>query len=254
MTKKEYTTVFRDNEQPSLFDRAEMYRASHTKAGISYAFEQLSSTERRRLKLDNMHLLPEMRFTQTYGLPIVEPYRGPLQFTFAAYSNRSKHPSNTTALHFFGGDEKILPTTWYNIDRTTANLIDYPLVIGPDSSLFVDAPFAYNLTSVYRSRFSTAHWQCCGIPTVPLFSFADANSLKYCLDGFPEDSVVALTGVGHESHVGSEKLWHYCVGKMIEEKHPRTLIIYGGTEEKYNILGVSVLYIPDHIHTNLRKL
>lgn len=156
--------------------------------------------------------------------------------------------------HFFGDDEKIIPPTWNNLDKTTMKLMGCPLVIGPDPSLYVDLGMAMNITNLYRTRFTTSHWQQSGIPTVPVFTFGDIQSLSYCLDGFPEDSVVALTGVGHERSISSEKLWLYCVNRMIEEKHPRMLIIYGGTEEKYNSLGVPYKYIPDHIHSKLRSL
>ncbi len=254
MTKNEYFKVFREINEPNLFDRTTNFWASHTTAGISYAFEQLSSTQQRRLKLDNMHLLPEMQLTSTYGIPIVEPFQGEVDCAIVAYCRRNKYQTSTTGVHFFGDYEKIIPPTWNNLDRTTANLIGYPLVIGPDPSLYVDLGMAINITSVYRLRFTTSHWQQCGIPTVPIFTFGDVRSLPYCLDGFPEDSVVALTGVGHEGSISAEKLWNYCVNRMIEEKRPRMLIIYGGTEEKYKSLGVPFKYIPDHIHSKLRSL
>ncbi len=254
MTSKEYFKYIYEYNTPNLFDRVTNFWASHTKAGISYAFEHLSSTQKRRLKIDNMHLLPEMRLTSTYGLPIVDPLRSNIDCDIVSYSKRKQFCSSTTGIHFFGDDEKIIPTTWNNLEKTTANLVEYPLVIGPDPSLYVDLGMAINITNVYRSRFVTSHWQQNGIPTVPLFTFGDISSLAYCLDGFPEDSVVALSGVGHERSVSSEKLWNFCVNRMIEEKYPSMLIIYGGTEEKYKSLGVPYKYIPDHIHLKLRNL
>lgn len=254
MTKNAYFKAIRENNKPNLFDKVTNFWASHTKAGISYAFEHLSSTQKRRLKLDNMHLLSEIRLTSTYGLPIVNAYQGDVDFEIVAYSKRSKCCASSTGIHFFGDDEKIIPPTWNNLDKTTMKLMGCPLVIGPDPSLYIDLGMAMNITNLYRTRFTTSHWQQSGIPTVPVFTFGDIQSLSYCLDGFPEDSVVALTGVGHERSISSEKLWLYCVNRMIEEKHPRMLIIYGGTEEKYNSLGIPYKYIPDHIHSKLRSL
>lgn len=255
MTKQGFLQLCSSSSEELLFDRKSMYNVSHTETGIHYAFDQLSTTMQRRLKQDNMHLLPEMDLTSGFGLPSVEAYNGRLDYSyFVPFSRRRNYPVQDTAIHFFGYDEVIYGPSWIRIDETTAKIKDYPLIIGPDFSVFVDAPFPINLFNVYRSRTSTSHWQRWGLPAVPVFSFGDVNSLSYCLEGLPCDSVIALTGVGHESSRSAEKLWNYCVSYMIEVKRPTNLIIYGGTEYKYRSLGVPVRYIPDHINLKLRAI
>ena len=65
-----------------------------------------------------------------------------------------------------------------------------------------------NRDSVYHSRFITAYWQKCGYQVIPTASWGDANSFKYCFEGLPEHSVIAVCGIGHDQDKSRKTLWH----------------------------------------------
>jgi hypothetical protein len=66
----------------------------------------------------------------------------------------------------------------------------------PDHSIFVDVPDVVNMYNVYKSRFAGAYWQHCGYNVIPTLTYGNADSFRYCFDGFPERSVVALGCLG----------------------------------------------------------
>ena len=109
-----------------------------------------------------------------------------------------------------------------------------------------------NRDSVYHSRFITAYWQKCGYQVIPTASWGDANSFKYCFEGLPEHSVIAVCGIGHDQDKSRKTLWHIAVHRLIAEKKPTALVIYGGKQEDYQQLPVKVKYIPDFINQHFR--
>ena len=65
---------------------------------------------------------------------------------------------------------------------------------------------------------------------------------------------IAICGIGHDQDKSRNTLWHVAAHRLIEEKKPTTLIIYGGKQENYLKLPVKVKYIPDFINQHLRIL
>ena len=129
-------------------------------------------------------------------------------------------------------------------------------LFAPDFSLFVgdDRYQQVNKQDIYRSRFIAAYWQQCGYQVIPTASWGDANSFKYCFEGLPENSVIAVCGIGHNQDKAHKALWNVAVSRLIEEKKPTVLVIYGGKEDDYLQLPVKVKYIPDFINQHLRGL
>ncbi len=254
MKKYEYFKGLQDEDLP-LFPLKERYRITHTGRGKNIVFARLPLSEQRKMRYENMHLMCGMDFTIEDKMPIVAPYNGNLDFEFVSYANRARHNGKGEAIHFFLDDYRIA-SVWNNLERVTHSLYKYDYLFAPDFSLFTDDDRYHqvNKQDVYRSRFIAAYWQKCGYQVIPTASWGDANSFKYCFEGLPENSVIAVCGIGHDQDRAHKTLWNVAVHRLIEEKKPTTLVVYGGKQENYLRLPVKVKYIPDFINQHLRGL
>ena len=58
-------------------------------------------------------------------------------------------------------------------------------------------------------RFRDAIWCMCGYNVIPTASWGNADSFKYCYEGLPENSIIAVGGMGHHHCRAAESLWHF---------------------------------------------
>lgn len=254
MTKTEYFLMMQ-SEPFALFPPKVRYWMTHTASGKNVYFAKLPESVQRKMRIENAHLMYGMKFTVENKMPEVAPYNGSLDFNLVSYVDRAKHHGKNEALHFFLDDYKFL-SVWNSLERVTHSLYKYDYLFAPDFSLFTDDDKFHNINrdSVYHSRFIAAYWQQCGYQVIPTASWGDANSFKYCFEGLPENSVIAVCGIGHNQDKSHNTLWQVAVHRLIAEKKPTTLIIYGGKQDDYQQLPVKVKYIPDFINEHLRDL
>lgn len=241
------------SERTFLFSPKEDYLLTHTARGRNIRFSKLPYTRQRIMRYENMHLMEGLDFVN--GIPMVAPYNGPLDFKMVPFTERAKHSGEGDALHFFLHDYKF-ELVWDKLELVTHSLCKFDCLFAPDFSLYTDDDRfqQINRQNIYRSRFVAAYWQKCGYQVIPTASWGDANSFSYCFEGLPEHSVIAVCGIGHGQCKAARILWHIAIARLIEEKKPTTIIVYGGNEEDALQIPVNVKYIPDFINTKLRKL
>lgn len=237
----------------SLFPKKMMYHLDHTKRGKNLLLTGLPDSVQRRITCDNMHLVHNMRFTDEHNFPILSAYNPEyLDFELFSYKDRNKHKVGKWAVHFFQNDYTFIKAITDRLEATTSTLIDCDVLFAPDCSLYVDAPDFINMQNVFRSRFAAAYWQSLGFNVIQTASWGNANSFRYCFEGLAEHSVTAICGIGHDYCSQAKHLWHYAVQRLIEEKSPTKLIVYGGKQDSLSNLDIPVFYYEDHITKHFR--
>lgn len=88
----------------------------------------------------------------------------------------------------------------------------------------------YNTQNLYRTRFVGAYWQLCVYSIIPTAIWGNIDSFKYCFEGLPEHSVIAVSGMGHHDSKGDENLWYYALQELERQRHPVMIIVYGEQE------------------------
>lgn len=124
----------------------------------------------------------------------------------------------------------------------------------PDHSLFIEEDlFSFlNKQSIYRSRFAGACCQARGFDVIPTASWGGADSFEYCFEGLPENSVIALCGIGIDFCRNAQDLWEYGVRELEARLSPKYLIVCGN-ERKVPGLSTPVMFIPPHIVTKFKS-
>lgn len=139
-----------------------------------------------------------------------------------------------------------------NLERTTFQLRKFDYVFAPDYSIYVDGSLQPNKQAVYDNHLAAAHWQRIGYNVIPTASWGDVDSLRWCFEGLPQHSVIAVCGQGHRKTRGQHTLWVWAIQEVVAQLSPTQILIIG---EEEDIPGVHtpLKFYPDYIHTTLRQ-
>ena len=240
-------------DMPVLFTQKEMYETTRTSSGLSPMYQTMTSSEVAKYRNNNIYLAEGMNFTSS-GMPILNPFTGDANFECVAFDKRSKETGKGQAVHFFIDDYKFANQMWGRLEQTVSSLSKFDYVFTPDYSCYVDAPEMINRINIYKTRFDGAYMQqVCGYNVIPTYCFGDVDSLKFCLDGLPTNSVIAVCGVGIKWSETITRLWKYAIRRLEDEKSPTLILVYG---EPIEIEGLHtpVRFIQDQISKYFRNI
>lgn len=237
-----------------LFTKKDMYYLEHKNTGRSRRFERIPNLKRRKKIYENMHLLEGMDFTNVFHYPQLSAYTGTTDFVSVSYAERNKHNGKNEALHFFLDDYRFRDAVWCNLEQTTYSIGKFDFVYTPDLSLWRDLPTDfYNRENIFRTRFVGAYWQMCGYNVIPTASWGDLSSFAYCFEGLPENSVIAVSGMGNSRSKDAFNRWCYGLRRLEDTKSPILIIVYG-EEVEIQGLHTPLKFVSCFIQEKLRKL
>lgn len=239
-----------DKNDLSLFSKKELWKMAHDARGNSYLLKTIPKVKRRKIMDDNMHLMEGMPFSK--GYPVLRPYNGPTDFSLVSFSDRNRGSFENTAVHFFIDDYRFRDAIWYNLEHSAYSISKFDYVFTPDFSLWRNLKTEYyNQKNLYRTRFVGAYLTLCGFNVIPTASWGGLESFSYCFTGLPEESIIAVSAMGARADQQSFDLWCYGIERLIIEKSPTLLLIYG---EEFEVSGINVpiKFLPTFISNHFR--
>lgn len=155
------------------------------------------------------------------------------------YALKEKNPENI-GVHFFLHDYQF-ERVWNYPDRYTEVLSRFAFVLSPDFSPYSDMPKALKIYNVYRNRWCARYWQEYGITVIPTITWADDDSLSYCLNGVPKHSTIAISTMGEGRWAKWQSLrrnWN----RIIQTLEPDTVLLYGkNIADEFQLTG-NIIY------------
>lgn len=238
--------------EKNLFSKKDLYLMKCQRREFHQLPKRKRSAKARMETFNNMHLAKDMQFTTTNGIPILQPYQGPVDFELYSYSERKGLSGENQAIHFFQYDCTFDNAVWKNLETTTYELRHFDYLFTPDYSLYVDDFLRHqNIDFTYRTRFVGAYWQECGFNVIPTVSWGNANSLPIAIEGFPKYSILAVCGIGNKRSPVHLNLWRYAIKYIEEHLEPLLIIVYGEHVEVPEI-HTPLKFIPDYITKHFR--
>ena len=160
------------------------------------------------------------------GMPIVKRCSDIPEKIFP-YKLRSRRVTlqEKTGIHFFIEDYRF-ECLWKYPTRSINYLKRFYCAIAPDFSLYLDMPYPMKLWNIYRNRWISSFWSLHGINVIPCVSWAGKDSFKYCFDGLPEDSVLAISTNGIKKRSPGEKLFFLGLEELMK-LNPSKVLVYG---------------------------
>ena len=142
--------------------------------------------------------------------------------------------------HFFLDDyqfERIWDDPMTYMDR----LAEFPCVLTPDFSLYMDMPMAMKIWNVYRSRLIGQMMQDRGMHVIPTLSWAEPETYQFCFDGLREGGTVAVSTVGVMRDQSSQAIWKAGMDEAMKRLRPKNVLCYG-SRISYDFGTVPVKY------------
>ena len=122
----------------------------------------------------------------------------------------------------------------YQFARLWSNLYRYlPLIkrtrgfISTDFSLYRDYSDDALIWNCYRNRVLAYAIQQAGVPMIPTAGFGPESTWKWCFDGLPQNSTVAITTNGTLSDPEARRLFAGGVEALVFTIHPFAIVVCG---------------------------
>ena len=185
-----------------------------------------------RLRTDdayNLALVSRADCPRGTGMPRLRPCMAkPGRMVGFNYAKTAKDgDKRDAACHFFIDDYQF-ERVWTSPERYTEVLRGFRCVLTPDFSLYMDMPDAMQRWNRYRSQALGLFWQRQGLKVVPTLSWAEPESYRFCFDGVPRRSTVAVSTVGVKGDPAALAVWHDGMREAMGRLAPRRVLLYGG--------------------------
>ena len=134
-------------------------------------------------------------------------------------------------IHFYIQDY-LFNRIWNNPQRYIDVLKEYKGIVMPDFSLYTDMPEPLQRFNHYRNLWFARMCQMQGITVIPSLNWSTKDSLEWCLDGVPTNSVIMLSAVGSIKNPEVFDNFIYCA-KYAEERLTPIHILLRCPEKSY---------------------
>lgn len=116
-------------------------------------------------------------------------------------------------------------------------LARFDYVTSPDFSTYSDFPMALQIWNHYRKHWLGAYFQAHGVRVIPTISWSTPESFKWCFDGEPKGSTVAVSSVGCRGNLNAFLLGY---DTMLDRLAPKLVLFHGDPPEgvKGNIVRI----------------
>lgn len=172
-----------------------------------------------------------------YEMPVIEPVSympdDLVGFNYVLSTER-----RDTGVHFFIDDYQF-ERVWNEPLKYMDILQEFPCVLTPDFSLYMDMPMAMKVWNIYRSRLIGQMMQDSGITVIPTLSWAEPETFGFCFDGLKPGGTVAVSTVGVMRDKDAREVWFSGMDEAVKRLQPEQVLCYGA-DIGYDFKGIPV--------------
>jgi hypothetical protein len=154
------------------------------------------------------------------------------------FSQRKRSPNKSDFVCFYEHDtnfREILTNTEDYVDE----LKQYPGVITPDCSLYIDAPFCVQINDIYLNRAVGYYLKQQGIYVIPNIRWGDERTYtanlygeRIAFQGVDKHSIVSIGTYGQIRTAESKRYFREGLVEMLNTLEPKVVLVYGSMPEK----------------------
>lgn len=170
-------------------------------------------------------------FTEELNIPVVKGVRLKNENAIELVNFNEAHRVSQAqrkfkTVHFFQ-DDYLIERTFTRAQQTAEFLSGFKACLSPDFSQYTNMPKAMCIWNHYRKMWVSRFWQDIGIKVIPVAGWSDESSYKYCFEGMPRKSLIAVSTVG--IHRDSQARYYFEKGynEMMKRLEPDKVIVYG---------------------------
>ena len=184
----------------------------------------------------------------------IEEFDEKVQFIGFNYAKTCEKQQKTNyGVHFFLDDYQF-ERIWNRPNKYIKLLSRFRYVLSPDFSMYTDYPKAMQMWKHYQKHWIGAYMELFGIKIIPTIGWSDKDSFKWCFDGEPKNSIVAVSSIGTQNNANSKKAFIDGYNKMLEILNPKIILFWGNIPKEINQANVIHMgYIMDEKFKLLRN-
>ncbi len=135
---------------------------------------------------------------------------------------------------------------WHDYNFALKVLRHFEGVITPDFSTYQDFPEPIKIYNTYRMR-AFGYWLGKnGIAVINNVRWGTSETYRYCFDGIPKNSIVAIGTVGGSPRKYEDRVrFETGLNELVKILNPHTIVVYGSANysciEKLKIQGINIL-------------
>ena len=195
----------------------------------------------------NAFMLNGARFTNN-DIPYCESNASILPAGLIAYNDTKSLANKDFFVHFYLDDYKFDGKNgiWSNPYKALERLKNYKGVITPDFSPYQDMPEPLKIYNIFRSR-TFGYWLTQNnISVINNVRWGTEETFRYCFDGIPKYSVVAIGTVASGlREKNNRKRFEIGFYEMLLRINPKKIIIYGSSNyecfESARNMGIEII-------------
>jgi hypothetical protein len=134
-------------------------------------------------------------------------------------------------IHFFMDDYKF-ERIWRMPRRYLSIIKKYGGAIAPDFSVFREMPLIQQAGNIFKGRVLGQWWAKNGVPVIPVARWGDERSLRFCFDGLPKKSVIAIGTHGCTKRKDDRRYFHDGFYALLDRLEPKTIVVYGSASDR----------------------
>lgn len=184
----------------------------------------------------------------------IDEFDEKVQFIGFNYAKTCEKQQKTDfGVHFFLDDYQF-NRLWNRPDKYIPLLSKFKYVLSPDFSMYTDYPKAMQMWKHYQKHWLGAYMELFGIKVIPTVGWSDKESFKWCFDGEPRKSIVAVSSIGTQKDKESKQLFLEGYNKMLEVLKPTKILFWGNIPneiDKSNVIHMG--YIMDEKFKLMRE-
>ena len=184
----------------------------------------------------------------------IDKFDEKVQFIGFNYAKTCEKQQKTDfGVHFFLDDYQF-NRLWNRPDNYIQLLLKFKYVLSPDFSMYTDYPKAMQMWKHYQKHWLGAYMELFGINVIPTIGWSDKDSFKWCFDGEPRNSIVAVSSIGTQKDKESKQLFLEGYNKMLEVLKPTKILFWGNIPneiDKSNVIHMG--YIMDEKFKLMRE-
>lgn len=125
-----------------------------------------------------------------------------------------------------------------NTEEYVEELRQYPGIIAPDCSLYIDAPLCVQIADIYLNRAVGHYLQKQGLYVIPNIRWGDERTYKedflgekVAFQGIEKHSIVSIGTYGQIRTAESKRFFKEGLEEMMKELEPQVVLVYGAMPE-----------------------
>ncbi|MCT7672299.1 MAG: DUF4417 domain-containing protein [Lactobacillus iners] len=149
------------------------------------------------------------------------------------FSRRQRSRDKQDFVCFYEHDVKFREILTHTEDYVE-ELKQYPGVISPDCSLYIDAPLCVQIASIYLNRAVGYYLSKQGICVIPNIRWGDERTYtdelfgeKIAFQGVDKHSIVSIGTYGQIRTAESKRYFREGLIAMLDELEPKVVLVYG---------------------------